>query len=153
MKTSAGILLYRLTGSEPEILLIHPGGPFFKNKDSGVWSIPKGEPDENEDLKDAAIREFREELGSEISGNMIALTPVTQKGGKIVSAWAVEGDLDETTFTCNTFSIEWPPKSNKMQDFPEVDKAEWFTLPVARTKINEAQAAFIDELLVIIDNK
>ena len=146
MKTSGGILLYRLTDSEPEVLLIHPGGPFFKNKDTGVWSIPKGEPDGDEDLKNTAIREFKEELGSEISGKMTALTPVTQKGGKVVSAWAIEGDLNPGTITCNTFSIEWPPKSNKIQDFPEVDKAEWFTLAVARTKINPAQVGFIDEL-------
>lgn len=146
MKTSGGILLYRLTDSKPEVLLIHPGGPFFKNKDEGVWSIPKGEPDDGEDLKDTAIREFKEELGSAISGDLTALAPVTQKGGKVVSAWAVEGDLDTANIVCNTFSIEWPPKSNNMQDFPEVDKAEWFSFPVARTKINPAQVGFIDEL-------
>lgn len=150
MKISGGVLLYRLTNSEPEVLLIHPGGPFFKNKDAGVWSIPKGEPDEDEDLKKTAIREFKEELGSAISGDLIPLTPVTQKGGKVVFAWAAEGDIDTATIVCNTFSIEWPPKSNRMQDFPEVDRAEWFTLPVARTKINTAQVGFIDELEIIL---
>jgi predicted NUDIX family NTP pyrophosphohydrolase len=153
MKTSAGILLYRLTDGEPEVLLVHPGGPFFKNKDMGIWSIPKGEPDGSEDPKDTAIREFKEELGSEISGNMIALTPVIQKGGKVVSAWTVEGDLDIEDIVCNTFSIEWPPRSGKMQDFPEVDKAEWFNLNVARTKINVAQVGFIDELEGILGIK
>lgn len=150
MKTSAGILLYRLTSGAPEVLLVHPGGPFFKNKDIGFWSVPKGEPAENEDLKATAIREFKEELGSEVSGILIGLSPVIQKGGKVVSAWAVEGNLDVENIICNTFSIEWPPKSGKMQDFPEIDRAEWFDLTTARTKINIAQVAFIDELEGII---
>lgn len=146
-KKSAGILLYRGKNEGWEVLLVHPGGPFFVKKDAGAWSIPKGEPDDREELLAAALREFKEELGKTLSGEMINLTPVVQKGGKSVFAWAKEGDFDTSSFTCNTFTIEWPPRSGKFKDFPEIDKVEWFPLEVAMEKINPAQRAFIDELI------
>ena len=146
MKTSAGILLYRIRKNVPEVLLVHPGGPYFKQKDTGVWSVPKGEFSAPEEGKDAAIREFKEELGVDLKGEMLELSPVIQKGGKKVFAWAIEGDLDEGQIICNTFFIEWPPRSGKMQEFPEVDKASWLDTSTARLKIIPAQVAFIDEL-------
>jgi len=145
MKTSAGILAFRVT-NEVEVFLVHPGGPFFKNKDEGVWSIPKGEYTGNEEAFLAAKREFLEETGHELQGTFFELETVKQKGGKEVKAWAIEQEIDTSRFVSNTFNVEWPPRSGRFQTFREVDKAEWFTLPVAKLKINIAQAAFLDQL-------
>lgn len=150
-KKSAGILLYRIKDKKPEIFLGHPGGPFFKNKDLGVWSIPKGEFDENEEPLIAAKREFKEEIGSDIEGNFIPLKPVKYKNGKLVYAWAVEGDLDTTTLNCNTFPLEWPPRSGKFIQIPEIDKVQWFPPDVALKKIIPAQAPFIEELKSLVE--
>jgi predicted NUDIX family NTP pyrophosphohydrolase len=144
-KRSAGIVLYRLKNGL-EIFLVHPGGPFWVNKDAGAWSIPKGEIEEGEDPLAVAIREFKEETGQEIKGKFDQLKPITQKAGKIITAWAVKGDLDEKGITSNTFEIEWPPKSGKMKAFAEVDRAEWFSVAVAKKKINAAQIALLEEL-------
>lgn len=145
---SAGILLFRRSITL-EVLLVHPGGPFWKNKSDGVWSIPKGEFDpDSEDPSDAARREFTEEIGHELpAGPMVPLGEVTQKAGKRVLAWAVEGDLDPDTIMSNSFEMEWPPRSGRTTSFPEVDRAEWFEVPSARTVINSAQAAFLDRLV------
>jgi predicted NUDIX family NTP pyrophosphohydrolase len=148
-KTSAGILLYKRENSILKVFLVHPGGPFFAKKDAGAWSVPKGEIDEGEDALAAAKREFEEETGCRPEGEFIALTEVTQKSGKVVRAWAVEGDCDAETIRSNTFTLEWPPRSGKMREFPEVDKAGWFTVGEAKEKINPAQAALLEELLSI----
>ena len=145
-KTSAGLLMYRIRDGKPQVLLAHPGGPFFRNKDQGAWTIPKGELAPGEDPLEAARREFAEEIGTPADGPFIPLRPITQKSGKIVQAWAVRGDLDASAITSNKFSVEWPPKSGKTAEFPEVDRAEFFDLETARQKINPAQAAFISEL-------
>jgi predicted NUDIX family NTP pyrophosphohydrolase len=145
-KISSGLLLYRIRNSVLEFLLVHPGGPFWKNKDDGAWTIPKGEIGVNEEALAAAVREFEEELGFKPSGPFIELTPITQKAGKIVHAWAFEGDCDPTQIKSNTFSIEWPPKSGKQAEFPEVDRAEFFNLGAAKTKINPAQVPLLEEL-------
>lgn len=145
-KQSAGILLYRIIDSQLQVFLVHPGGPFFKNKDDGSWSIPKGEFSDDENPLDAAKREFLEETGQSINGNFTALTPIQQKGGKTVHAWAVEGEIDHETIVSNTFEIEWPPRSGKRQAFPEIDKAAWFDLETAKVKINAAQIGLINEL-------
>lgn len=129
------------------VFLVHPGGPFFAKKDEEAWSVPKGELDEGEDALTAARREFEEETGCRPQGKFIPLSPVTQKGGKTVLAWAMEGDCDADTIRSNTFALEWPPKSGRVQDFPEVDRAGWFTVDEAKKKINPAQAALVDELL------
>lgn len=131
--------------------MVHPGGPFWAKKDLGSWSIPKGEFQEGEDPFVAAQREFQEETGLSISGEFMPLSSVKQKGGKIVHAWALEGDIDPTKIKSNTFKLEWPPKSGRMKEFPEIDKAEWFTVAVARQKIIIAQAAFLDRLIQILD--
>ncbi|MBA3674189.1 MAG: NUDIX domain-containing protein [Chitinophagaceae bacterium] len=146
-KKSAGIILYRYCNTNLQIFLVHPGGPFWKNKDSGSWSIPKGEFTDKEDALDAAIREFEEETGSKLSGNFIELSPVKQKSGKIIYAWAVKGNIDASAIQCNTFEMEWPPTSGLKQSFPEVDKGEWFATDEAKQKINSSQAALIDELI------
>lgn len=140
--------MYRRTGdsSSIEVFLIHPGGPFWAKKDLGAWSIPKGEYGDGEIPLDAARREFKEETGFDADGEFISLDPVRQKGGKIVSAWAVEGSIDPAQINSNTFSIEWPPKSGRQAEFPEVDKAGWFSPDEARLKLNPAQAAFVDSL-------
>ena len=145
---SAGILLYR-RADQLEVLLVHPGGPFWKNKSDGVWSIPKGEFDpETEDAALAARREFTEELGHPVPDTEgISLGEVTQKAGKRVVAFAVEGDLDPATVVSNTFTIEWPPRSGRQAEFPEVDRAEWFTIDAAHTVINSAQGALLDRLV------
>lgn len=135
-----------------QVLLVHPGGPFWQNKDLGAWSIPKGEIEDGEDPLAAAQREFFEELGTRAAGPFVGLTPVKQKGGKIVHAWAFEGDLDPATIRCNTFRMEWPPRSGTWVEFAEVDRAEWFDLAQAREKINSAQAAFLLELSVLLSN-
>lgn len=146
-KTSAGILLYRTKNGLLQVFLAHPGGPFFAKKDAGAWSIPKGELDEGEDPLAAAQREFEEETGCRPEGSFIPLSPVTQKGGKTVLAWAVEGECDPGTIKSNTFTLEWPPKSGQMREFPEVDRVGWFTVEEAKGKINPAQAALLEELV------
>ena len=144
---SAGILLYRRGGDGLEVLLVHPGGPFFARRDDGAWSIPKGLYEVGEEPLAAARREFAEELGSPCpDGEALELGEIRQKNGKRVTAWAVEGDLDAGAITSNTFEIEWPPRSGRRQEFPEVDRAAWFGLAAARTKILAAQAAFLDRL-------
>jgi len=148
MKKSAGILLYRKTNKHLEVLLVHPGGPFWKNKDTGVWSVPKGEFTEEEPLA-AAIREFEEEMGTPLAGNFEELGSVTQKSGKIVYAWAAEGELDTGKIKSNLFEMEWPPRSGKKAFFPEVDKAGWFSIGDAKQKIIAGQVPFLDELLNI----
>lgn len=145
MKKSAGILAYRRKHGL-EVLLVHPGGPFFRNKDAGSWSIPKGEYTSDEEPLLAARREFFEETGHELHGVFLELTPVTQKSGKTVIAWAIEFDLDATSIRSNTFQMEWPPRSGRFQVFPEVDEANWFNVNDAKKKINPAQAVMIDEL-------
>ena len=151
MKRSAGIIAYRLTVNQPEVLLVHPGGPFWKNKDEGAWSIPKGEYDDTEDVLTAAKREFKEETSHDIGDKtFIPISSVKQKSGKWVDAFVVEYDLDEKTISSNTFEMEWPPRSGKKQSFPEVDKAGWFTLEEARKKIIPGQAALLDELLPLL---
>lgn len=145
-KQSAGILLYRFRGKTAEVLLVHPGGPFWKNKDAGAWSIPKGEYDETEDPLLAAIREFEEETGQPVQGSFVPLTPVKQKSGKWVHAWVLEGDFDEKELHSNFFEVEWPPRSGKQQSFPEIDKAAWFSLQEAKEKINPGQAGLLNEL-------
>jgi len=144
---SAGLVLYRQRDGKVEVLLVHPGGPFWQRRDEGVWSIPKGELAENEAAIDVARREFHEELGAPAPpGEVIPLGAVRQAGGKTVHAWAVPGDLDVTRTTSNTFELEWPPRSAKMQTFPEIDRAAWFDLDTARRKVLPAQRAFIDRL-------
>ncbi|HLP76243.1 MAG TPA: NUDIX domain-containing protein [Candidatus Paceibacterota bacterium] len=145
-KVSAGLLMYRTKDGEREFLLAHPGGPFWKNKDLGAWTIPKGEIQEGEEPLAAAQREFEEEIGLKPKGNFITLTPITQKSGKVVHAWAFEGDCDTGCVQSNTFQMEWPPKSGRFQTCPEVDRASFFRLTEAKQKINPAQAALLDEL-------
>jgi predicted NUDIX family NTP pyrophosphohydrolase len=145
-KNSFGILMYRRRNSSFEVLLVHPGGPFWAKKDAGAWSIPKGELAEREDPLDAAKREFQEETGCSVNGDFIALTPVKQPGGKIVCAWAVEGDCDAESIKSNTFLIEWPPRSGKSREFPEVDRAAWFSLEVAKEKISKGQIGLLEQL-------
>ena len=140
-KQSAGILLFRGSGAELEVFLVHPGGPFWASKDAGAWSIPKGEYSGNEDALAAAKREFQEETGVAINGDFISLGKVKQAGGKVVEAWAVEHDLDPATLTSNTFNLEWPPMSGKIREFPEVDAGAWFSLAVARVKIVKPSAS------------
>ena len=146
---SAGLLLFRCKNAGVEVLLVHPGGPFFARKDEGVWTIPKGlvETAAGEDPLLAAQRELREETGFTAEGEFIPLGELRQPSGKIVVAWAVEQDADATQITSNTFSMEWPPKSGRQQEFPEVDRAGWFTLAEARVKILKGQAGFLDRLV------
>lgn len=148
-KQSAGILLYQFKDKQLLFFLVHPGGPFWKNKDAGAWTIPKGEFMDDEDALAAAKREFMEETGQSVDGDFILLKPVKLKSGKTVHAWAVKGNADETNIVSNTFPFEWPPKSGKMIQIPEVDKAGWFDAETAKSKLNPAQAPFIDELLRI----
>ncbi|MBG9378167.1 NUDIX domain-containing protein [Panacibacter sp. DH6] len=143
---SAGILLY-VTKPVFKVMLVHPGGPFWKNKDAASWSLPKGEFSENEEPLAAALRELKEETGIAVNAkNVIALTPVKQKSGKIIHAWALAHDAEVTTIQSNFFEMEWPPKSGKMQSFPEVDKVAWFTVEQAKEKIIPAQFALVTEL-------
>ena len=148
MPTSAGLLMYRRSDAGGvEVLLVHPGGPFFANRDAGVWTIPKGMPDAGEDLLDCARREFREETGFDPGpGPFAPLGSVKQKGGKTVHAWAFAGDCDPARCVSNTFKVQWPPRSGKWAEFPEIDRAEWFGMDEAREKINPAQAMFLDRL-------
>ena len=146
-KRSAGILLHRDTGARREVLLVHPGGPFWAKKDLGAWSIPKGEHDDGEDALACALREFAEETGVALPpGELTDLGSIRQRGGKVVQAWAAEGDLDADAVTSNTFTLEWPPRSGRMREYPEVDRAAWFGIDEARERINPAQAAFLDRL-------
>jgi len=145
MKRSAGLVVYRITDGETEVFLVHPGGPFWAKKDAGAWSIPKGEFEMEQPLK-AAIREFEEETGQQISGDFVELKPIKQKGGKIVYAWAVEADFDATDVESNTFELEWPPKSGVVKEYKEVDRAAWFDTETAKGKILAAQVELIDQL-------
>jgi predicted NUDIX family NTP pyrophosphohydrolase len=145
-KVSAGLLMYRRRDSVLEVFLAHPGGPLFANKETGVWGIPKGEIDAGEDALEAAQREFEEETGFKAQGPFIPLTPIKQKSGKIVLAWAMEGDCDPEKMKSNTFIMEWPLHSGRQQEFPEMDSAGWFSLHEARQIINPAQISFLEEL-------
>ena len=145
--------MYRVKSEELQVLLVHPGGPFFAKKDDGVWSIPKGEPDAGEGLFDAAQREFEEETGFKSSPPYIELSPITQKGGKIVHAWAFAGDCDPSQLRSNTFTLEWPPKSRRIQEFPEMDRAGWFGHDIAIRKIKAAQIPLLDELKQKLDSQ
>lgn len=145
-KISAGLLMYRIRDEQIEVLLVHPGGPFWAKKDAGAWSIPKGEIGPGEEPLATARREFQEELGLEPRGEFAPLGTVTQRAGKTVEAWAVEGDCDLATLRSNTFRLEWPPRSGKFQEFPEVDRAAFFGLREAREKINPGQAELLSEL-------
>ncbi len=149
-RISAGLLMYRWRADQIEVLLVHPGGPFWSRKDSGAWSIPKGACDPGEDLLDAAKREFNEETGLVASGPFDRLSPRRQSGGKLVHAWAFAGDGDAERMVSNTFTMEWPPGSGRVQEYPEVDRAAWFDLATARRKINPAQAGFLDDLVRLI---
>ena len=146
VKKSAGLLIFRARKSEKEVLLVHPGGPYWQNKDLGSWSIPKGEFEESEDPLAAAKRETHEEIGAVVTGEFIPLSPVKQKSGKTIYAWAVKKDIDLKNFTSNTFEMEWPPKSGRKEAFPEVDKAEWFNLQLAKVKIIPGQLPLLEEL-------
>jgi predicted NUDIX family NTP pyrophosphohydrolase len=146
MKKSAGLLLFRDASGRLEVLLVHPGGPFWAKKDAGAWSIPKGEIGDGEDALTAARREFEEETGVRPVGEALALEPRRQPGGKLVYAWAMRGDLDPAAVRSATFSLEWPPRSGRRQEFPEIDRAAWFTLEEARTKILKGQVPFLEDL-------
>lgn len=146
-KRSAGILMFRRRDSGIEVLLVHPGGPFWKNKDAGAWSIPKGEHGEADDPLEAVKREFKEETGIPVRGEFVALDEIKQPSGKLIRAWALEGDCNAATIRSNTFSMEWPPKSGRMQEFPEVDRAEWFSMDEARKRIVKGQSGFLDRLM------
>ena len=149
-RISAGLLMYRIKEGELQVLLAHPGGPYFVKKDEAAWTIPKGEPDGDEDLLLAAQREFKEETGLVAAGPFVPLRPIKQMGGKVVHAWAFAGDCDPATLASNTFAMEWPPKSGKRQEFPEIDRAEWFDLAAAQKKIKAGQEGLIEELAVIV---
>lgn len=147
--TSAGILLYRRSSATAEVLLVHPGGPFWTKKDLGAWSIPKGELEDGEEPRACALRELEEELGSRLGlgpSDLAELGSVRQKGGKVVHCWAAEADFDPARLNSNTFSMEWPPRSGVEREFPEVDRAEWFAFEEARRRINSAQADLLDRL-------
>jgi predicted NUDIX family NTP pyrophosphohydrolase len=153
-KTSAGLLMFRTTERELEVLLVHPGGPYFQNKDDGAWTIPKGELEEGEDLLTRARIEFEEELGITATGSWLDLGSVKQKGGKTIHAWAFAGDLkDDFELASNTFEMEWPPRSGKMERFPEIDRASFFPVEEARRKINVAQTVFLDRLIEQLDSR
>ena len=150
-RKSAGVLAYRFTNSGLELFLVHPGGPFWRNKDNASWSIPKGEYDESEDPLEAAKREFLEETGFDhIEGDFKELGELRQPSGKVVTAWAVEGDCNPETVQSNTFSMEWPPRSGKQAEFPEVDRAEWFSVAESREKLHKGQVRFVDRLCEIL---
>ena len=152
-KASAGLLLFRCVNGTPQVLLAHPGGPFWARKDDGAWMIPKGEIDVGEDPLAAAQREFTEETGGVASGDFIPLQPRRQAGGKLVHVWAVYGDFDPSRLTSNTFTMEWPPRSGKQKAFPEVDRAAWLTFTDARRKILDSQRGFLDELEQILQQR
>jgi predicted NUDIX family NTP pyrophosphohydrolase len=146
-KRSAGILLHRRRDGAHEVLLVHPGGPFWAKKDAGAWSIPKGEYEDGEEPRAAALREFAEELGAPPpDGELVELGEVRQRGGKVVTAWALAGDADADAVRSNTFTMEWPPRSGTIGEFPEVDRAAWFSLDEARERILPGQAPLLDRL-------
>ena len=147
MRKSAGLLLYKKLRGDVHVFLVHPGGPFWRGKDQGAWSIPKGEFEEGEEPLSAAKREFKEETGQEVDGVFIELKAIKQKSGKLVYAWGVEADVDANSIVSNRFKLEYPSKSGKWIEIPEVDKASWFTEEEAKQKINPAQSALIDDLL------
>jgi predicted NUDIX family NTP pyrophosphohydrolase len=149
-KKSAGILMYRNTNKEPEVFLVHPGGPFWAKKDNGAWSIPKGEFSEEENPQEAAMREFQEETGFEATGTLRALEPVKQPSGKMVFAWSMEGDVNADAIKSNTFTMEWPPHSGQRQEFPEIDRAAWFGIGKARKKILKGQIPLLEQLKEIL---
>lgn len=150
-KLSAGLVVYRLVDDDVEVLLVHPGGPFWSNKDEGAWSIPKGEHEVGEDPHRVAIREFEEEIGSPPpAGEGKDLGDVRQSGGKRVRAWALEGDLDLDLVTSNTFEMEWPPHSGRTASFPEIDRAEWCSIALARRRLLKAQVVFLDRLVALL---
>ncbi|WP_316797750.1 NUDIX domain-containing protein [Pedobacter frigidisoli] len=149
MRVSAGILLFRDTNKELEFFLIHPGGPIFAKKEFGVWSVPKGELDKDEEPLEAAIREFEEEVGTKVNGDFIELDYIIQKGGKKVLCWALEGNIDASIVKSNTFEMEWPPKSGKFQNFVEVDRGEWFNYENACKAIKDRQIPLLDQLVAI----
>jgi predicted NUDIX family NTP pyrophosphohydrolase len=154
MKVSAGLLMFRRKGRAPEVLLVHPGGPFWVTKDDGAWTIPKGEAAPDENLLRRAAIEFEEELGIKPPGNLIPLGSIKQKGGKTVHAWAFEGDLPKSfELKSNVFEMEWPPRSGKLRKFPEIDRAEFFAEEVARRKINPAQVSFLTRLREQLDRR
>jgi predicted NUDIX family NTP pyrophosphohydrolase len=147
-RRSAGIVLHRTGDGGPEVLLVHPGGPFWAKKDDGAWSIPKGEYDPGEDAQACALREFEEETGTRLQApELVDLGAVVQKAGKEVTAWAARGDLDAAAVRSNSFTMEWPPRSGRQQEFPEIDRAAWFSIDEARTKLVAAQAEFLDRLV------
>jgi predicted NUDIX family NTP pyrophosphohydrolase len=152
-KMSAGLLMYRIQNGELEVFLAHPGGPFFARKDNGYWTIPKGELNHGEDLIAAAVREFTEEVGLRPCGEFLPLGSIQQKGGKIVHAWAFEGDWGENQIhRCNLFALEWPPKSGKRCEFPEVDRVCFFPIPEAKRKLKETQHPFLDRLAALLNH-
>ena len=151
-KHSAGILLYRRRQGRVEIFLVHPGGPFWRKRDDAAWSVPKGEYEPPEVPLDAAKREVAEETGLALDGRFMELAPVKQSSGKIVSVWALEGDADPAAIRSNSFTLEWPPRSGKTQDFPEIDRAAWFDLETARRKIHKGQIGFLDQLASRLEN-
>jgi predicted NUDIX family NTP pyrophosphohydrolase len=150
VKKSAGLLMYRRRHGALEVFLVHPGGPFWKKKDAGSWSIPKGEYTPGEYPLEVAKREFQEETSFKATGEFIPLTPRKQPSGKIITAWALEGDCDTSAIKSNTFLMEWPPRSGRQQEFPEVDRAGWFSISVAKEKIIKGQSGFLDELTQIL---
>jgi predicted NUDIX family NTP pyrophosphohydrolase len=153
LKSSAGLMLYRVRDRELEVLLVHPGGPFWAKKDLGAWTIPKGEIEPGENQLDAARREFEEELGFSPKGDFVPLGTITQKAGKIVQAWALQGDCDPNAIKSNSFVIEWPPRSGKQQSFPEVDRAAFYGIEEAKSKINPAQVELLSRLQEIVLGK
>ncbi|MCC6163031.1 MAG: NUDIX domain-containing protein [Acidobacteria bacterium] len=150
-KTSAGVLLYRQGAEGVEVFLVHPGGPYWSRKDAGAWTIPKGEIEPGEDPLAAATREFLEETGSEVAGPFRALGSVRMRSGKVVYAWATEGEIDATAIRSNVFSMEWPPHSGRQRQFPEADRAAWFTIGEARTRILTGQAPLLDTLVKLLE--
>lgn len=153
MTVSAGIMLFRRAGGAVEVLLVHPGGPFWAKRDLGAWSVPKGEVEEGEEARAGALRELGEELGSDCgltAGELVELGSVRQKGGKVVHCWAAERDFDPAELRSATFEMEWPPRSGRRREFPEVDRAEWFGVEEARRRINPAQTELLDRLLATL---
>jgi predicted NUDIX family NTP pyrophosphohydrolase len=150
--TSAGVLLYRIRAGIAEVFLVHPGGPYWQKKDAGAWSIPKGELELGDDALTTARREFYEETGSQVTGKFVPLTPLQQPSGKLVHAWAVRGEIDASSITSNTFLMEWPPRSGTQQEFPEIDRGEWFTIATAKEKILAGQRGFLEQLLEELDS-